>query len=181
MRKIIVTQFITLDGVVANPHEWSFPYWTDEIGKFKHDELFASGAQLLGRVTYEAFAEHWPGQTDEYGNRLNSLPKYVVSSSLKKAEWSNSTILGNNPVSELVKLKEQPGQDILVHGSVTLVQFLLKNKLADQFNLLVFPLVLGKGLRLFSDKDKASLKLIELQAYSSGVVLLSYGVDQAEK
>jgi len=105
MRKITVTQFVTLDGVMENPHLWSFPYFTDEIIKFKNDELFASDAQLLGRVTYEAFAEHWPGQEGEYADRLNSLPKYAVSKTLNKTVWNNSIVINKDMEEEILKLK----------------------------------------------------------------------------
>lgn len=176
MRKIVVTQFLTLDGVMEDPHLWSFPYWTDEIGKFKNDELFASDAQLLGRVTYDAFAEVWPERTDEdgYADRLNALPKYVVSTTLKNAAWNNSTIISENFAEEILKLKQQPGENILVHGSKTLVRSLMKHDLIDQFQLLVFPVILGKGLRLFTDEYSAKLKLMQSKTYDSGVVLLSY-------
>ncbi len=176
MRKIVVTQFLTLDGVMEAPHHWSFPYWTDEIGKFKNNELFASDAQLLGRVTYDAFAEVWPERTDEdgYADRLNSLPKYVVSKTLKNAPWNNSTIISDNFVAEISKLKQQPGKNILVHGSQTLVHSLMKHNLVDQFQLLVFPIVVGKGLRLFTEDNREELELIESKTYDTGVVLLSY-------
>jgi len=174
MRKIIVTQFITLDGVIENPHFWSFPYFTDEIKKFKNEELLASDTQLLGRVTYDAFAEHWPTQTDEYGNRLNSLPKYAVSKTLKKTTWNNSIIINRNVEEEILKLKQQQGRDILVHGSHTLLKLLMKANLIDQYNLLVFPIVLGKGIRLFDNEESSKLKLIETKTYSSGVVFLKY-------
>lgn len=180
MRKIIVTQFLTLDGVMENPHLWSFPYFTDEITKFKNDELFASDAQLLGRVTYEAFEEHWPSQTDEYANRLNSLPKYAVSKTLNKMAWNNSIVINENIEEEILKLKQQKGQDILVHGSLKLVKSLLKANLIDQFNLLVFPVVLGKGIRLFEDEENIKLKLTESKTYSSGVVLLTYQSDNSK-
>ena len=180
MRKLVVTQFITLDGVIEDPHLWSFPFWTPEIGKFKLDELFASDAQLFGRVTYDALAAYWPGATDEdgYANRFNSLPKYVVTETLKEANWNNSSIINKHVREEILELKQQAGHDILVHGSPTLVKWLLKNGLIDQFNLLSFPLVLGKGLRLFTEEDSAKLILKESKLYTSGVVMLSYQVDK---
>lgn len=174
MRKLVVTQFITVDGVIENPHFWSFPYFTDEITKFKNEELLASDAQLLGRVTYDAFAGHWPSQTDEYGNRLNCLPKYVVSKTLKKTTWNNSIIINSNVEGEILKLKQQQGQDILVHGSQTLLKLLMKANLIDQYNLLLFPIVLGKGIRLFDNEENSKLKLTETKTYNSGVVFLKY-------
>jgi len=180
MRKIVATEFLSLDGVMGDPQNWSFPYWTDEIGKFKRDELFASDAQLLGRVTYEGFAAAWPSRTDEdgYADRLNSLPKYVVSTTLEKAEWNNSHLISEHVAEAISNLKQQPGQDILIHGSQTLVQTLLKHDLIDQYHLLVFPLVLGSGLRLFKDGSKTALKLVETKTFSSGVVAHIYQPDR---
>lgn len=176
MRKVIVTEFMSLDGVIQDPQNWSFPYWTEEIGNFKHAELFASDAQLLGRVTYEGFAAAWPERTDEAGfaDRINSLPKYVVTTTLKKAEWNNSHIIKDNVADAIAKLKQQDGQDILVHGSPTLLKTLVKHDLVDQYNLLVYPIVLGEGLRLFDEGTKTKLKLVETKTYSSGVVGLIY-------
>ena len=180
--KVIVTEFMTLDGVIEAPHEWSFPYWSDETGKFKLDELLATDAHLLGRVTYERFAAAWPSRTDEAGfaDRMNSLPKYVVSTTLRKAEWNNSTIINENVAEEIAKLKKQPGGDILVAGSATLVRFLMENDLVDEYRLLTYPLVLGKGKRLFPDGMNASLKLTESRPMGSGVVLLRYQPDRKE-
>jgi len=174
MRKVVVTMFLSLDGVMEDPQNWSFPYWTDEIGKLKSDELFASDAQLLGRVTYQGFAAAWPSRTDDYADRLDSLPKYVVSKTLERAEWHNSHLISANVAKEVSNLKQQPGQDILVHGSPTLVQTLMQADLVDEYRLLVFPVVPGSGKRLFKDGAKANLKLVETKAFSSGVVLLRY-------
>src|SRR5215212_1813944 len=114
MRKVVVTEFMTLDGVMEAPNLWSFPYWTDDISKIKFDELFASDAMLLGRVTYEGFAAAWPSMTDEAGfaDRMNSLPKYVASTTLDDAEW-NASLIKENVAEEVARLKQQPGQDIL--------------------------------------------------------------------
>ena len=174
--KIAVTEFMTLDGVMEAPNEWSFPYWNDEIAKFKLDELFAADAHLLGRVTYEGFASAWPDRTDEAGfaDRMNSLPKYVASTTLKKAEWNNSYIIKANVAEEIEKLKQQPGGDILVAGSATLIRFLMENDLVDEYRLLTYPLVVGKGKRLFTDGMTASLKLTESKPMGSGLVLLRY-------
>ena len=178
--KIVVTEFITLDGVIGEPQEWSFPYWTDETAKFKLDELLATSAHLLGRVTYEGFAEAWPSRTDEAGfaDRMNSLPKYVVSTTLKKAEWSNSAIIKANVAEEVAKLKKQSGGDILIAGSATLIRFLMEHDLVDEYRLLTYPIVLGKGKRLFTDGMAASLKLTEFRPMGSGVVLLRYEPDK---
>jgi dihydrofolate reductase len=181
MRKIIVTEFLSLDGVMEAPHLWSFPYWNDEIEKFKHDELFTSDAQLLGRVTYQGFATAWPSRTGDYADRLNNLPKYVVSTTLETVEWHNSHLIKENITEEVIRLKQQPGQNILVHGSRTLVQTLMQDQLIDEYNLLVYPLILGSGMRLLNEGDSASLKLVEARPFSSGVVLLRYQTDRKEQ
>jgi len=174
--KLVVTQFMTLDGVVGEPQNWSFPYWSDETAKFKFDELQATDAHLLGRVTYAGFAAAWPERTDEQGfaDRMNSLPKYVVSTTLKKTEWHNSHIINQNVADEISKLKRQAGGDLLVAGSVTLLRTLMEHDLVDEYRLLTYPLVLGAGLRLFSDGTAAALRLTESKPMGSGVVLLRY-------
>lgn len=175
--KIIVTEFMTLDGVVEAPHEWSFPYWTDETAKFKLEELRAADAQLLGRVTYEGFAAAWPTMTDEEGfaDRMNNMPKYVVSTTLEKADWNNTTIIKTNLAQEAVALKAQPGGDVLVAGSVTLIRALMEHGLVDEYRLLTYPIVRGKGKRLFTDGATAALTLTESRPMgATGVVLLRY-------
>lgn len=178
MRKIIVAEFLTLDGVMEAPNEWSFPYWNDEIGTFKLDELFASDALLLGRVTYEGFAAAWPAQSDEAGfaDRMNGVTKYVVSTTLRDATWNNSTIIAESVAEEVGTLKQQPGQDILIAGSANLIGTLMRDNLIDEFQLLVYPVVLCKGKRLCPDGIDATLKLIETKSYDSGGVLLRYQV-----
>jgi len=168
--KLVVAEFVSLDGVMEAPEKWSFQFWNDEIARYKRDELFASDAHLLGRVTYQIFASAWPSRTDEEGfaDSMNSLPKYVVSTTLKKAEWKNSHLIRENVVEEVSKLKQQPGQDILVAGSATLVQTLIQHDLIDEYHLLVFPVVLGSGKRLFKDEGKATLKLMWAKTFSSG-------------
>jgi len=158
------------------PQEWSLPYWTEEIEKFKHEELITTDVQLFGRVTYEEFSKAWPSQTDEVGfaERMNNLPKYVVSKKLKQAEWNNSTIIKRNIEEEISKLKEQTGSDILVAGSAKLVRFLIEHDLVDEYRLLVHPIVVGKGKRLFPDRQAASLLLTESKTFDSGVTLLRY-------
>jgi dihydrofolate reductase len=178
MRKIIVTMFMSLDGVIGDSQNWSFSYWNDAIEKFKNEELISSDAQLLGRVTYQGFAAAWPARTGDYADRLNSLPKYIVSTTLGKAEWNNSHLIKENVPEELARLKQLPGQDILVHGSRTLVQMLIQHDLIDEYRLLVFPLVLGRGMRLFDEGSAATLNLVEAKAMGSGVVLLRYEPDR---
>lgn len=180
MRKVIVSEFMTLDGIVEAPNKWSFPYWNDEISQFKHSELFAVDALLLGRVTYEGFAAAWPSRTDEagYADRMNSLPKYVVSTTLEQVEWNNSHLIKEHIAQQVTKLKQQEGQDILIFGSGTLAQTLLQHNLVDQYNLLVYPLVEGSGKQLFEEGGNAALELVETKTFSSGVVLLLYQLAQ---
>lgn len=173
MRKIIVTEFMSLDGVMEEP-AWTFPYWNDEIAKFKGEESSVSDALLLGRMTYEGFAAAWPESTDEGADYFNSVRKYVVSTTLDKVEWNNSALIKDNVVAEITKLKRQEGRDIMVHGSATLVETLMEHDLVDLYRLLVYPLVLGKGKRLFQEGTTATLKLLESRPFSSGVVALVY-------
>ena len=176
MRKVIVTMFVTLDGVMEAPEKWVFPFWNDDIAKFKHDELFATDTHLLGRVTYETFAAAWPSRKDDAGfaDRMNSLPKFVVSTTLGKAEWNNSTIIKSKVADAVLALKKEAGQNILVAGSATLVESLMQHGLVDEYRLLTFPIVLGSGKRLFAQGSKASLTLVEARSFGSGVVLLRY-------
>ena len=185
MRKIIVSEFLSLDGVMEDPGGaektkhggWSFLFFNEEAGKYKNDELFAADALLLGRVTYLGFAEAWPSRTDEWGfaDRMNNLPKYVVSTTLEKAEWNNSELIKQNIPEEISKLKQGPGQDILIAGSGKLVHSLMKHDLIDEFRLMVHPVILGSGMRLFNDvSDMIKLKLQDSKTFSSGVVVLTY-------
>ncbi|WP_100013139.1 dihydrofolate reductase family protein [Lentibacillus sediminis] len=185
MRKIIVTEFITLDGVMEDPGGgdkskyggWSGQYWSDEVEKFKHDELFASDALLLGRITYQGFAAAWPIMTDDTGfaERMNSLPKYVVSTTLEEADWNNARLIKGNFVEEISKLKQEPGQDITVHGSGQLVNSLMQHDLIDEYRLMIHPIVVGGGKRLFNENlDTKNLSLAETQPFKSGIVILRY-------
>lgn len=180
MGRIVVSQFITLDGVIEAPHEWSFPYWNDEIGKFKFEELFASDGLLLGRETYEGFAAAWPDRTDEqgYADRINNMPKHVISTTLENATWNNSHITAANVVDEIARLRQGPGRDILVFGSGELVDTLIHNNLVDEYRLLVYPVFLGRGIRLFRDGNEAKLKLVESKPFGTGVVLMRYEPDE---
>src|SRR5207244_4701344 len=176
MSRLAATLFMSLDGVVESPEKWSFPYWNDEIGKFKHEETFSSDALRLGRVTYEGFAAAWPGRKDPEGfaDRFNSMPKHVASKTLKKLDWNNSHLLKGDLAAEVSKLKQQSGQDIVIHGSPSLIRSLMPSGLIDEFRLLVYPLVLGQGKRLFDEGSQASLKLVESTTFSKGVVKLVY-------
>ena len=173
MRNLVVTEFVSLDGVMENPG-WTFPYWNDEIAQFKGEETAASDALLLGRVTYQGFAAAWPESEDEGAEYFNNVRKYVVSTTLDEAEWNNSTLIKENVVAEIAKLKEGEGRDITVHGSATLVQTLIEHGLVDRYRLLVYPVVLGEGARLFKEGTAAKLKLVESRAFSSGVTALVY-------
>ncbi len=173
MRNIIVTEFLSLDGIMEAP-AWTVPYWNDEIAKFKGEETEASDALLLGRITYQGFAAAWPQSTDDGAAYFNGVRKYVVSTTLDTAEWNNSILIKANIVEEIAKLKQQDGRDITVHGSATLVQTLIKHDLVDRYRLLVYPLVVGTGKRLFQDDTQTTLKLVSTQAFSSGVVGLIY-------
>ena len=175
-RTLAATLFVSLDGVVESPEKWSFPFWSEETQKFKFDETFASDALLLGRVTYEGFAAAWPGRKDPDGfaDRFNSMPKYVASRTLTKLAWNNSHLIQGDLAAEVSKLKRQPGQDIVIHGSPGLIRSLLPSGLIDEFRLLVYPLVLGQGKRLFDEGSQASLKLVESTTFSKGVVKLVY-------
>jgi dihydrofolate reductase len=177
MRKVFVTMFLTLDGVMEAPNLWSFPYWCEEIAKFKFDELFGSDAMLLGRVTYQGFAAAWPSQQDEntFAERMNSLPKYVVSTTLTSLEWKNSRLLQGDIAQGVSALKQQSGQDIMVAGSADLVSTLRRLDLIDEYRLLVYPILVGSGKRLFKDGSEiAKLKLVETKTFGTGVVLMRY-------
>lgn len=175
MRKLIVTEFMSLDGVIENP-TWTMPYWNDEIAAFKAEETSTQQPLLLGRVTYEGFAAAWPSRTDEESGSMyfNGTRKYVVSTTLDAAEWNNSVLIQGDIVEEISRLKGEDGPDIVVHGSGKLVQTLLKNGLVDRVRLLVYPVVLGEGQRLFADGTTAAMTLLESRALPGGVVALVY-------
>jgi dihydrofolate reductase len=185
--KIAVTEFITVDGVIDDPggaedYEyggWAFAFNRGEDGdKFKMDELVEAEAQLLGRVTYEGFAKAWPSRNDEAGfaDKMNNMPKYVVSSTLDSADWNNTTVLSGDVVEEVKKLKDEIDGVILVAGSAQLVQTLIDNDLVDELRLMVFPALVGSGKRLFADVGEMKrLKLAEARPVGSdGVTVLTY-------
>jgi dihydrofolate reductase len=175
MRKLIVTEFMSLDGVIENPM-WTFKYWNDEIANFKGEETSADEPLLLGRVTYEGFAAAWPNRSDEDpgATYFNGTRKYVVSTTLDKVEWNNSVLIKDDVVAEINKLKQQDGPDIVVHGSGKLVQTLMAHDLVDRFRLLIYPVVLGTGQRLFEEGTTATLQLVEARPLSGGVTALIY-------
>ena len=176
MRKIVVTEFLSLDGVMESPM-WTFPYWNDEIAQFKAEETTDNDILLLGRVTYEGFAEAWPNRTDEDEGAVyfNNVRKYVVSTTLKEPlAWNNSVLLKGDAVEAITKLKQQDGENLVVHGSGRLIQTLMQHDLVDTYRLLIYPVVLGEGQRLFIDQNKLKLKLVESKSFSSGVIGLVY-------
>src|SRR6476660_2492179 len=184
MGRIVVTEFVSLDGVVEDPGGaegykyggWSFEFNRGEEGdKFKLDEALEADALLLGRVTYEGFAEAWPSRDGEFADKFNNMPKYVVSSTLGEPEWNNSTVLKGDIVEEVRKLKQDHDGDIVVHGSARLVQTLIEHDLVDELRLMVYPVVLGSGKRLFGDtSDGKPLRLVESKVVGDGVSILIY-------
>lgn len=191
MRKVIAAEFVTLDGVMEAPGSgdttlperrgWSEPYMNEEIGKLILDQMDASDALLLGRKTYQDFAAFWPSVPDEdpFGKRMNSRVKYVVSKTFKHADWNNSRLIDGNVAEEVSRLKGQPGKNITIVGSGELVRTLMQNDLIDEYQLMVCPVVLGVGKRLFNgSSDKKGLRLVDAKTFSSGMLLLTY---QTEK
>jgi dihydrofolate reductase len=186
MGRIVVSEFVTLDGVVEGPgggedferQGWAVRISRGEEGdKFKLDETLESEALLLGRVTYEGFAAAWPSRSDDAGfaDKFNSMPKDVVSSTLQNPEWNNSTVLSGEPVEEVSKLKRDLDGQIVVHGSPTLVRTLIDNDLVDELRLMVFPLVLGSGKRLFGETDgEKTWKVTDSEIVGDGVAILVY-------
>ena len=184
MGRIVVTEFVSLDGVVEDPGGaedfkyggWSFEYQRGEEGdKFKLDEALEAEALLLGRVTYQGFADAWPSRDGEFADKFNTMPKYVVSSTLENPEWNNSTLLEGDAVAEVSKLRKDVDGDIVVHGSAQLVQTLIENDLVDELRLMVFPVILGSGKRLFGEtSDKKPLRLVDSKVVGDGVSILIY-------
>ncbi|MBN1529161.1 MAG: dihydrofolate reductase family protein [Thermoleophilaceae bacterium] len=178
MAKVVVSQFITVDGVVEDPGGsegkdfggWAFKYDRGPEGdKFKLDEVMGSESLLLGRTTYEGFAEAWPSREGEFADKFNGMRKYVVSSTLGEPEWNNTEVI---EVDDVRRLREEDGGDILVNGSVRLVAELIEKGLVDELRLMVFPTVLGAGKRLFRDGTSASLKLAESRAAGETLILI---------
>lgn len=185
MRKVVVSEWMTLDGVFDGDimDQWFFPYDSDERRAYIKETVLACDAILFGRKTYEMLAPYWSvrkNNEDGLADKLNSVSKYVVSSTLKKAEWNNSTIIKDNVVAEIIKLKQQSGREIQIEGSATLVQSLMEADLIDEYRFLVHPIILGSGKRFFKDGNKAPLKLVEAKALSSGIILLRYQPDKKE-
>jgi dihydrofolate reductase len=184
MGRIVVTEFISLDGVMEDPggaEDFKYGGWTFEIergeegDKFKLDEALDADALLLGRKTYEGFAAAWPSREGEFADKFNNMPKYVVSSTLKDPEWNNSTVIGSDLPAEVSRLKGELDGDIVVHGSAQLAQALMDEGLVDELRLMVFPVVLGPGKRLFGEtSDKRPLRLADSKIVGDGVAILTY-------
>ena len=184
MGRIVVTEFVSLDGVMEDPGGaegfrhggWTFEIARGEEGdKFKLDETMASDALLLGRRTYEGFAAAWPSRSGEFADKFNTMPKYVVSSTLRDPEWSNSTVLDGDLAEAVPELRRRHDGDVVVHGSAQLAQALLEQDLVDELRLMVFPVVLGTGKRLFGDtSDKKPLRLVDSRVVGDGVAILVY-------
>jgi dihydrofolate reductase len=184
MSRLIVSEFVTLDGVIeapggepTHPHSgWVFDFMGPEQEQYKLDEVLEAESLLIGRVTYEGFSAAWPDRAGEFAEKMNSMPKYVVSSTLSEPlEWSNSTVISGDVAGEVSKLKQADGGPILVAGSQTLVHSLVENDLVDEYRLMVFPVLIGGGKRMFPDSpDKRSLSLADTKPFDSGVVVHTY-------
>ena len=173
--RLVATEYLSLDGVFEEPGHWSFPMFNEEAGQFKWSELQASDAQLLGRRTYEGFAKAWPTMqgTGDLGVKMNTMPKYVVSSTLQDLEWSGSILIKGDVFGEVRKLKQKPGGDLLLAGSGQLFNSLMEENLIDVYRLMVHPIVLGKGKRLFTDETaQRSLELKDIKRFATGIVVL---------
>jgi dihydrofolate reductase len=179
MRKIVASELVSLDGVMEKPERWAFSYSNEEMNEANASGMTNSDAMLLGRATYEEFAAFWPyqdGTEQPYTDYLNNTPKYVVSRTLDEPlEWQNSTLIKEDVAGEVSRLKEQPGKDIGIVGSGALVRWLLREHLLDELSLMVHPIVLGRGERLFEEGgDQKALELVDSKTFSSGVVHLTY-------
>jgi dihydrofolate reductase len=181
MRKVVAVELVSLDGVMESPEEWAFSYSNDEMEEANASGMAASDALLLGRVTYEQMAAYWPNQPGGVPmvDYINSVPKYVVSTTLEEPlEWNNSTLIEGDVAEEIVRLKQQPGETITILGSGTLVLSLLRGDLIDELRLMVHPLIVGGGKRLFEDGRQA-LELVDSKTFGTGVVYLAYQLPES--
>lgn len=175
MRKIKMAMYVSVDGVVENP-AWTGPFWDEQLSQLQADYLFSSDALLLGRVTYEGFAAAWPAMeesTGEFGKKMNEMPKFVASRTLDNAEW-NATLIKGQVATEVAKLKDQRGDDLLVYGSGDLVDELTRHGLIDEYRLMIHPVIVGSGKRLFNGLASTTLQLVETITTATGVVVLTY-------
>jgi dihydrofolate reductase len=180
MRKVVAAEFLSLDGVMESPDKWHFPYFNDEMGQAVGEGFATSDAMLMGRILYEEWAAYWPQQDPEenpVAAQMNGVQKYVVSTTLEEPlEWSNSTLIKENVAEEIEKLKNQPGKDIVISGSGALVRSLLADGVIDELKLMIHPIVVGGGKRLFEEgEDQTALELVDSEIFSTGVVYLTYG------
>lgn len=183
MSKLIVSEFVSLNGVIeapggeeGHPHtNWVLDYHDSELVQYKLDEVLGADSLLIGRVTYESFAGAWPSREGEMADKLNDMPKYIVSSTLEDPEWSNSTVLEGDVRGAVSKLRQESDGEILVHGSARLVHSLIENDLVDEYRLMVFPVVIADGKRMFPDSPrKHRLKLVDTRRFGSGVIVHTY-------
>lgn len=174
MGKIIESTLASADGVVGSPPQWAMDYRDEEVTRDALDRLSGSDAMLVGRGTYELFAATWPGQTDDFAQRMNTIRKYVFSATLASADWSNSTIIRGDVIAQVTRLKEQHGRDLALFGHGRLAQTLLENGLIDELRLSIHPVLAGAGLPQFSSGNKTPLRLVSAKTFTTGVVVLSY-------
>lgn len=174
--RLVATEYISLDGVFEEPGHWSFPYFDEQAANFKQEELNEADAQLLGRKTYEGFAAAWPTMegTGDFGVRMNAMPKYVVSSTLENATWTNTQVLRGEVLAEVRRLKEQPGRDLLLAGSAQLFNALMRANLIDVYRFMLHPIVLGSGRPLYAPGERRPLELVSSQATGRGILILEY-------
>jgi dihydrofolate reductase len=173
MRKLVESTFMTLDGVISNPQEWSPPFWDDEHSAYAEKLLAPADAMLLGRATYENFAASWPGRPGEFADRVNSMPKHVASRTLSETTW-NASLIEGDAAAGITALKEQDGGDLIKYGTGELDRALIEHKLVDEFHFWVFPVIAGKGNRLLDGLDLTTLKLVDTSRFQSGIVVLVY-------
>jgi dihydrofolate reductase len=177
MRRIINSTYVSLDGVIEHPEQWQFDYLDDTTNQFESDQVAASDALLMGRRTYQGFAEAWPSQTGPFADKINTMAKYVASTTLQQADWANTTIIAGDLVQEVAKLKQQPGQDIMMYGFGPVAQTLLAHGLLDELRLWVHPVFVGTGSPsdlLFRQGNSARMTLVDTKPLGLGVVILSY-------
>jgi len=183
MRDIVAVEFVSVDGVAEAPEKWTTPYFDEEVGEAMQSGMDASDAMLLGRRTYEDFEAYWPDKTaedDPYADYINATQKFVVSRTLTSVHWRNSTLITGDVAEELTRLKEQPGKNITIVGSPTLMRSLLRDRLLDRLDVLVFPIVVGSGKRLFEEGiGELPLDLVDSRTFKTGVVALSYAPARA--
>ena len=184
MRKLVAAEFVSLDGVMESPDKWHFPYFNEEMGQAIGEGFASSDAMLMGRVLYEEWAAYWPQQDPEenpVAAQMNGVQKYVVSTTLQEPlEWNNTSLIGENVAEEISELKQQPGKDIVISGSGALVRSLLDDGLIDELRLMVHPVIVGSGKRLFEEGEKqTALELVDSKVFSTGVISLTYGPAEA--